>query len=133
PHWVPGDAGSVPAEPGDGQPLVVVSFSSTFQRQEPTLRRVVEALGRLPVRGLVSTGPALASRHGRGLVLGHVPAIVTVVESVSHAAVLPRAPAVGTHAGNGTVMRAWAAGVPLVCLPMGRDQNDNAAKVAFRG
>jgi UDP:flavonoid glycosyltransferase YjiC (YdhE family) len=30
-------------------------------------------------------------------------------------------------------MRALAAGVPLVCMPMGRDQNDNAARVVARG
>lgn len=137
PHWVAD--GAHPALHDDGRPLVVVGLSSTFQRQEATLRRAVEALGRLPVRGLATTGPGLARRGsgaggaGPGLDLGPVPANVTVVESVSHAAVLPRAAAVVTHAGHGTVMRALAAGAPLVCLPMGRDQNDNAAKVAFHG
>jgi len=38
-----------------------------------------------------------------------------------------------THCGHGTVIRALAAGVPLVCMPMGRDQNDNAARVVFHG
>ena len=28
-------------------------------------------------------------------------------------------------------MRALAHGVPMVCLPMGRDQGDNAAKVVY--
>src|SRR5205823_5743965 len=31
-------------------PLVLVSFSTTYQRQEPLLRRVISALGQLPVR-----------------------------------------------------------------------------------
>ena len=30
-------------------------------------------------------------------------------------------------------MRGLAAGVPLVCLPMGRDQNDTAARVVHHG
>ena len=38
-----------------------------------------------------------------------------------------------THAGHGTVMRALAHGLPLLCLPMGRDQDDNAARVVARG
>jgi UDP:flavonoid glycosyltransferase YjiC (YdhE family) len=38
-----------------------------------------------------------------------------------------------THAGLGTVMIALYHGVPLVCLPMGRDQPDNAARVEVRG
>jgi UDP:flavonoid glycosyltransferase YjiC (YdhE family) len=33
----------------------------------------------------------------------------------------------------GTVTRALAAGVPLVCVPMGRDQLDVAARVVFHG
>ena len=38
-----------------------------------------------------------------------------------------------THAGHGTVIKALAAGVPLVCLPQGRDQRDNAARVQRLG
>lgn len=38
-----------------------------------------------------------------------------------------------SHCGHGSVMRALAAGVPLVCLPIGRDQNENAARVAAHG
>ena len=30
-------------------------------------------------------------------------------------------------------MKGLAAGVPLVCMPMGRDQNDTAARVVHRG
>ena len=33
----------------------------------------------------------------------------------------------------GTVTRALAAGVPLVCMPMGRDQPDVAARVIHAG
>jgi UDP:flavonoid glycosyltransferase YjiC (YdhE family) len=33
----------------------------------------------------------------------------------------------------GTVHAALAAGVPLVCVPGGRDQDDVAARVVFRG
>ena len=38
-----------------------------------------------------------------------------------------------THAGQGTVIRALAAGVPLICLPMGRDQPENTVRVVARG
>jgi UDP:flavonoid glycosyltransferase YjiC (YdhE family) len=30
-------------------------------------------------------------------------------------------------------MKGLAAGVPMLCLPMGRDQNDTAARVVYRG
>ena len=38
-----------------------------------------------------------------------------------------------THAGHGSTLRPLMAGVPLLCLPMGRDQNDNAMRAAHRG
>jgi len=37
-----------------------------------------------------------------------------------------------THGGHGTVIKSLAAGVPLVILPHGRDQADNAARVVAR-
>jgi UDP:flavonoid glycosyltransferase YjiC (YdhE family) len=45
----------------------------------------------------------------------------------------PRASLAVTHAGLGTVHAALAAGVPLVCIPDGRDQGDNAARVVAAG
>ena len=46
---------------------------------------------------------------------------------------MARAALVVTHCGHGTVMRALSHGRPMLCLPMGRDQNDNAARVVARG
>lgn len=60
-----------------------------------------------------------------------VPENVKVITNASHAQIFPHAACVVTHAGHGTVMRALANGVSLVCLPMGRDQNDNAAKIVL--
>ena len=52
---------------------------------------------------------------------------------VRHADVLPYCSAVLTHGGHGTVIKALAAGVPLVVAPLGRDQPDNAARVVRAG
>jgi len=122
----PGWVGEWSEPPGD-DPLVLVSLSTTTQGQDPMLRRAVSALGRLPVRGLVTTGPSF---DGEGL---KAPANVKVVASAPHSAVIPRAAAVVTHAGHGTVIKALANGVPLVCLPVGRDQLDTAERVVAAG
>lgn len=37
------------------------------------------------------------------------------------------------YAGHGTLMRALAHGLPMVCMPMGRDQLDNAALLEHHG
>lgn len=108
-------------------PLVLVSFSSLYQAQEATLNNVIAALGQLPVRGLVTTGPTLDPAE-----FSH-PDNVTVVRSASHADLLQQAAVFVTHAGHGSTLRPLMAGVPLLCLPMGRDQLDNAARVSARG
>jgi MGT family glycosyltransferase len=108
-------------------PLVVVSFSTTFMDQRPMAARVLEAVASLPVRALLTTGPALDLD---GL---PVPANARVVAFAPHAAVLPHASLVVTHGGLGTIHAALAAGVPLVVMPDGRDQPDNAARVVEAG
>ena len=108
-------------------PLVVVSLSTSFQHQGALLQRVMDALGGLRVRGLVTLGPTLAPKDFQA------PGNVVIRSSAPHGRVFPQAAAVVTHAGHGTVMRALAYGLPLVCIPMGRDQNDLAARVVARG
>lgn len=126
-----GDPGPVswesPWPEDDPRPLVLASFSTTFMDQRGLVERVVRALGDLPIRALVTTGPAV---DAAGL---HAAPNVAVEEFVPHAAVLPKADLVVTHAGMGTVHAALAAGVPLVCMPAGRDQPDVAARVQSRG
>jgi MGT family glycosyltransferase len=115
------------APPAGSDPLILVAMSSTFQDQIDCLQRVVDALSTLPVRGLVTTGPAIDA-----LTLRPRPN-VTVVPGAPHRHVLQHAALVVTHAGHGTVMKALAADVPMVLLPHGRDQADTAARVISRG
>lgn len=125
PAWV--EPCCSPWKNDDSRPLILVAFSTTFQNHLPILRRIITALSGLPVRAVVTVGPALSTRE--------FPAIenVFVCSSAPHSQLLSQATAVITHAGHGTVIRSLAAGVPLLCMPMGRDQNDNAARVVARG
>jgi len=108
-------------------PLVLVGLSSTYQNQGPLLQRIVTALSTLPVRAVVTRGQMLddielASTDN-----------VRIVHSAPHGQILQDASLVITHCGHGTTMKALAAGVPIVCVPMGRDQNDTAARVKHHG
>lgn len=125
PAWCEPWAPPWPAD--DARPLVLVALSSTFQGQVPLLNAAVEALADLDVRAVVTLGPTIQPEEvpPRG--------DVVVVRSAPHGPLLAGCAAVFTHAGHGTVMKALAAGVPLVCAPMGRDQDDNAARVARLG
>ena len=109
-----------------GRPLVVVTGTTTSfaAMMRPYFAATIEALARLPVRGLVTAGPSLDPT-----VLPSAPN-VEVRGYLPHAAVFPRAAAVVSHCGQGTVLTALRHGVPLVCLPAFSDQFDNAARVA---
>ena len=81
----------IPAEgafelpPGD-DPLVIVGLSSTYMDQSGLLRRIAEALSSLPVRGVITTGPAVDPADV--LASGNV----VVVRSAPHTALIPRLP-----------------------------------------
>lgn len=126
PAWVEPWASPWPGQ--DSRPLVLVSMSTTFMRQEDLLRRCIDALGAMPsIRGLVTVGPTLDPANFEAS------SNVTVVRSAPHQRLFPDAAAIITHAGMGTVSRALAHGVPLVCIPMGRDQDDIALRVEWHG
>jgi len=111
----------------DPRPLVLVSLSTLEQGQAAVMQRVMHALAPLPVRGLVTLGPALDPAQFE------TPPNVRLEVFVPHSAVLPHATAMVTQCGLGTVMKALAHGVPLVCIPLVGDQPDNAARVVARG
>ncbi|HEY1388755.1 MAG TPA: glycosyltransferase [Ktedonobacterales bacterium] len=119
--WEPAPSGD------DNLPFVLVSLSTTFQQQADVVRRVVAALAELPVRGLVTLGPALDIQQFS------LPPNVRAEPYAPHVLVCPHADLVITHGGHGTVITALSFGVPLLCLPMGRDQADNAARVVWCG
>lgn len=55
PEWTPPWEPPWPAD--DPRPLVLVSLSTTYQAQEDLLERTIDAVGRLPVRALITSGP----------------------------------------------------------------------------
>jgi UDP:flavonoid glycosyltransferase YjiC (YdhE family) len=58
---------------------------------------------------------------------------VTVRGFVAHEHVLPQMSAVVCHGGLSTITAALAHGVPVLCIPQGRDQPGNAEQVAASG
>jgi MGT family glycosyltransferase len=109
--------------PGD-DPVVAVSLSTTFAAQESALDAILEALAAEPVRVVVTTSGYAPATH---------PANAMVIDFVPHTSLFEHADAVITHGGLGTIAAALRSGVPLVCVPGGRDQPLNASRVAVLG
>jgi UDP:flavonoid glycosyltransferase YjiC (YdhE family) len=111
--------------PGEA-PLVVVAPSTA---QDPDGRLVRVALGALadePVR-------VLATTNRRGEPLPEAPANAVVVDWLSYSQAMALADVVICHGGHGTVCRALAAGVPVLCCPAVGDMSENGARVQWAG
>ncbi|MBS1848261.1 MAG: glycosyltransferase family 1 protein [Actinobacteria bacterium] len=106
-------------------PTVLVSLGTSYQAQAPVLQRIVDALGDLRVRGIVTTGPAVS--------VDDVPDNVEVSAWIPHEEVMSHVDLVVTHAGLGTISSAIVHGIPLLCVPLGRDQHGNAERVEALG
>ncbi|GAB4582821.1 glycosyltransferase [Nocardia sp. IFM 10818] len=109
--------------PDGGDPLILISLSTTFQRQTDCLQRIATALADLPVRGIMTTGPAIDPA------VITAPPNVTVLRTAPHHEIMRHASLVITHGGHGTVLKALAADLPVLVLPHGRDHADNAARL----
>ncbi len=116
-----------PWPPENSDPLILVSFSTSYMKQDALVQRVLDAVEGLKARVLFTTGPAIDAAQLR------IPANTRVEAFVPHRAVLPKVDLVITHAGWQTVNAALSCGVPLVCIPDGRDQPDNAIRVVSVG
>jgi UDP:flavonoid glycosyltransferase YjiC (YdhE family) len=79
----------------------------------PTVERVVVAVG----------------EHVQPESLGRLPQHVVVHQFVQQEAILAECDAVISHAGSGTVLDALKQALPMVSLPMGADQQLNAARL----
>jgi UDP:flavonoid glycosyltransferase YjiC (YdhE family) len=109
------------------RPLVYVTLGTVFNDSE-LARSVLDALQGLPISIAITTGPGTDPS-----ILGPRPANVAAAPFVPQALVLPRASAVVSHTGSGTMLGALASGLPQVCLPRGADQFANADRVQAVG
>jgi MGT family glycosyltransferase len=109
------------------EPLVLVAAGSAYQDQFDLLQRITLALGSLPVKAVLTTGP---DANPAEIQAGPN---IEVLQVAPHSRVLRETAVVVTLGGHGTVLKSLAAGVPLVCIPMGRDQKNNTVRVLRLG
>jgi UDP:flavonoid glycosyltransferase YjiC (YdhE family) len=126
PHSASTAAKSVAFPEGD-DPTVLVGLSTTYANQRPMLEAIVEALAGLRVRGLVTTAGIVDAADLS------TPANVTIADYVEHSTVLDSSDLMVTHAGLGSIAGAMSFGVPVVCMPVDRDQPLNAQRVVDLG
>jgi UDP:flavonoid glycosyltransferase YjiC (YdhE family) len=121
---LPAEEVALPA--GEG-PLVVVAPSTSQDPGCELLRAALDALADEPVRVLATT-----NRHRPERPID-VPANAVLVDWLLYSQAMEAADVVICHGGHGTVVRALAAGSPVLVCPYVGDMAENAARVAWSG
>jgi UDP:flavonoid glycosyltransferase YjiC (YdhE family) len=120
----------VPAELDEfleaGEPPVVFTPGTMMRHPRRFFAAAVDACGRLGRRGLLLT-------RFRDQLPAQMPEYVRHFDYVPLSQVLPRAAALVSHGGIGTLSQALAAGIPQLVMPLGFDQFDNAARLGRLG
>jgi rhamnosyltransferase subunit B len=123
-----------PADPGllafldRGEPPIVFTLGSSAVWIADDFYAVsiaaVRAMGR---RALLLAG------ENAGALRAHVPDTIGVFDYAPHALVMPRASVIVHQGGVGTTAQALRAGRPMLVVPFGQDQPDNARRVVALG
>jgi UDP:flavonoid glycosyltransferase YjiC (YdhE family) len=117
--------GPPPVELGPHERTVYVTFGTVWNRDAAPFHAVLEALADRPVNVIVTLGSDLD--------LGPTPPNARVHRYIPQARLLPHCDAAVIHGGAGTMLGALAHGLPLLLLPQGADQYDNAERAVLAG
>ncbi len=109
------------------RPLVYATMGTVFNRPA-SFAPLVDGLASAGVGALLTVG-----RNVDPSELGDVPPAIRVEQFVPQGQVLPSCAAVVSHGGSGTLLGTLAAGLPLVLIPQGADQFENAARCERAG
>ncbi len=109
------------------RPLVYATMGTVFNRPA-SFAPLVDGLASAGVGALLTVG-----RNVDPSELGDVPPAIRVEQFVPQAQVLASCAAVVSHGGSGTLLGTLAAGLPLVLIPQGADQFENAARCERAG
>jgi UDP:flavonoid glycosyltransferase YjiC (YdhE family) len=110
-------------------PLIYFSLGTEFNEERQELfAPVIAGVRELPVNLIVTVG-----RNLDPAAFGPQPPNVHIERFITQSLLMPRCAVVITHGGSGTIMGALSEGVPMVVIPLGADQPQNAARCAALG
>ena len=121
-----GDAVSDPLPPSDGRPRVLVTLGTIQSDRRDLLHTLIDGVTAAGAQAIVALGSDPAD-------FGDVPAGTFVRHWLPLSTTLPEVDAVLSHGGSGTFTASLAAGRPLVVVPLGADQRDNADEAKAAG
>ena len=116
----------IPEFGNEDDPLLYVSYGSLGAGDTELLKRVIAAIGALPVRALVNVGDYEEEYDG-------LPENVRIGGWYPQPALIPQVDAVIHHGGNNTFTECLYFGKPAIIMPYVWDGHDNATRVQETG
>jgi MGT family glycosyltransferase len=110
------------------RPTVLVTLGTVYNTHSSLFSRFLEALADEPVQVICTLGDGADEAVSRA-----APANVRFERYLPHSSILPHCRAMLCHAGFNTMLGCLSAGVPLVCVPLGSDQEYNARRIGVGG
>lgn len=121
------EAYSVPEfKANNDQPLLYVSYGSLGAGDTALLKRVINAIAKMPVRALVNVGD-YASEYDA------IPDNVHIADWFPQPSVIPQVDLVIHHGGNNSFTECLYFGKPAIIMPYVWDGHDNATRVQETG
>jgi len=110
------------------KPVIYVSLGTVFNKKPKVFKKLIDAFSHGKYQLIVSAGEAFEKLKAMNL-QSHV----LLFQQVPQVDLLPKVDAVISHGGNNTVNETLAAGKPLIVMPVGGEQGDNASKIVYLG
>lgn len=107
---------------------VYASLGTVFNNKPGVFWKIMEALDEPGYQVIISAGAAYQALSQR-----KIPRNVLLFKSVPQIELLPKVDLVIGHGGNNSTNETLAAGKPLIIIPIGGEQADNASRVEFLG
>lgn len=107
---------------------IYVSLGTVFNNKPDVFIKIMRALDTPDYQVIVSAGGAYQILKNRT-----TPPNATIFKSVPQVGLLPKIDLFISHGGNNSINEALSSGKPIIVMPVGGEQADNASRVVYLG
>lgn len=107
-------------------PKIYVSLGTVFNNKPKVFKKILCGLEKMDFQVIVSAGGAYENLINYGFDDN-----ILIFKSVPQLEILKKVDLVISHGGNNTINETLAAGKPIIAMPIGGEQGDNASKIEY--
>lgn len=107
---------------------IYLSLGTVFNNKPEVFRQIMRGLDNPDYQVIVSAGGAY-----KKLIQSTLPQNAVVYRSVPQTSLLPGVDLFISHGGNNSINEALYSGIPLIVMPVGGEQADNASRIIYLG